>query len=1760
MRKGSGRRRSLLLLAAAIGGLLPAVASVAHPKPVLASSAYETAVLADSPSAYYRLGESGGSTASDDSGNGVNLTYPGSGVTLGTTGALAGDSDTAVTFSGSAVNGINGPDTGFPSGASARTIELWFETSVASPDPTLIDYGDQTAPSYHSFAIWLNGSSEICVNADSYMHCQTALYPLNDGHWHQLDVAYDGSLTYTYYIDGQPDGTATLSTALGTVLATNSTYLGGDGASGDELTGKLDEVAIYPSDLTYAQVDSHWTAATGITCPSSPSDAYGASVMADSPSRYYRLDESSGLGVADYSGNCATGTYAGAGVTYGVTGALVSNSDTAVTFSGTPIFPVTASDGSLPSGHDARTIETWVKTSTAGPSLVHYGTPTGGNALWIDTSTTLCYNASGYMRCATAPYSITDGYWHDLAVTYDGNVGLNFYVDGGPIGSQTLGGQLSTTLTGTGLIIGGDSYSGDQLTGSQAETAIYSSDLSLARIKAHYLASGNRIKPTVPPTPANRRAGGLNATETCSGAGSGLSHRGGADPVDTETGAFSETFTDVSITGRSCPLQITRTYNSDAASTNGPFGYGWTYNYGMSLAVSGSSPNQVATITQENGSQVTFDQPASGSTWPPAAPQFIATLTYNSGSSTWTFVRQAKDTYTFNSSGQLTQAEDLNGYTTSFSYTSGDLTTITDPASRTLTLGWTGSNITSVTDSNVSGNTRTVSYSYDGSGNLEDVTDVNGGDTHFAYDGSHRMTTMKDPVCEALGGSCPGVQNHYDGSGRVDWQKDQLNRETTFAYSGTPDTASGGTTIVTDPSSNETLDGYQWGLLTFETRGYASADAATTYYQYDPSTLALTGVLDPNGNLTTYTVDSSGNILTTTDPLSRTTTKTYNALNEVLTTEDGNGVTTTYTYDANGNLLTVSTPLSGTSATATNCKSPSTAVAMAQVTCYTYGNGTYPGDVTQSTDPDGKVTYYHYDGNGYLDEVKDPLGNVTGTVRNNDGWVTATYTPKAGCTWNSSPPTGCSSTYETQYSYVVPGSSPAVTNEFGLVRTVTDPLSHTTKSTYDADGNTLSTTDGDGNTTSYTYDLANELTTTTRPDSTTQVTDYNPDGTVEDQKDGKGNTLLAYGYDALALVITVTDALSNVTTYTHDADGNRLTQQDPGGNCATPTKCTTMTYDADNELQTVTYSDGVTPNVTSVTYDSDGQRTGMTDGTGTSSWTYDQLRRLTSYTNGNGATVTYGYASDLKDQVATIAYPNSVGTVTQTWNDDGTLASVEDWNSKTTTFGYDANANLHTITDPSTTNVVDTFGYNAADAMTSVSDSNGSVLFSANYTRDGNGQLASDDSVSSSVGSYRYNSLNQLCYGGSASTNACSSPPASSNAYAFDDAGNLTTNNGNSQQFNGADELCWSLPSGTSANACGSVPTGATTYGYDTRGNLTSAVPSSGSATCDAYDQASRLTSIKTGTGSSCSSPTTVGTYAYDGDGLRESKTVSGTTTQFAWDGMDGNLLQQNAAGTKTSYIYGPGGLPVEQISSSTTTYLHHDQIGSTRLITDSAGATGTATTLTYDPYGNDVSTSGSLTTNLQFQGQYLDAESGLYYLRARYDDPATAQFLSLDPAVASTMSPYAYVSGDPLGATDPSGEVAAAAACALVEIPVLGDIACGAGLVITVVGTVIVVTSISSDGQANAATATAPAAPPEQSCQALTQAQAIAAANASAVAADSAWMFAKKQPYTLSPQEQAALEAAANGQPANPKDLASAKQKLKANEKYSGDRRNSQK
>ena len=164
-------------------------------------------------------------------------------------------------------------------------------------------------------------------------------------------------------------------------------------------------------------------------------------------------------------------------------------------------------------------------------------------------------------------------------------------------------------------------------------------------------------------------------------------------------------------------------------------------------------------------------------------------------------------------------------------------------------------------------------------------------------------------------------------------------------------------------------------------------------------------------------------------------------------------------------------------------------------------------------------------------------------------------------------------------------------------------------------------------------------------------------------------------------------------------------------------------------------------------------------------------------------------------------------------------------------------------------------------------------------------------------------------------------------------------------------------------------------------------------------------------------------------------------------------------AGTFGSYAYGAFGSSIEQINTSngTVSYLHHDQAGSTRLIT---GSTGTVTgKCTYGAYGAPTC-EGATTTPLGYDAQYTSTDTGLIYLRNRTYDPATAQFLSVDPIEAISRAPYNYADDNPLNYGDSvgllwtpiaGGAAGADAACgATFEIPGVDVGTCGAAGIAT--------------------------------------------------------------------------------------------------------------
>ena len=245
---------------------------------------------------------------------------------------------------------------------------------------------------------------------------------------------------------------------------------------------------------------------------------------------------------------------------------------------------------------------------------------------------------------------------------------------------------------------------------------------------------------------------------------------------------------------------------------------------------------------------------------------------------------------------------------------------------------------------------------------------------------------------------------------------------------------------------------------------------------------------------------------------------------------------------------------------------------------------------------------------------------------------------------------------------------------------------------------------------------------------------------------------------------------------------------------------------------------------------------------------------------------------------------------------------------------------------------------------------------------------------------------------------------AGSTAYKYDAANNPTQIGSSTYTYNEANEI--------EAGA-------GNKYAYDEVGQRITKSPTTGPATSYGYDQAGHLVSVTRA--HEGETPAIADTYTYDGGGLRATETISGTTSYLAWDTSE-ELPVLLSEGTN-SYIYGLGGLPIEQIKihegKEESRYLHHDQHGSTRLIT---GSTGTVEgKCSYGIYGTPTC-EGSATASLGYDGQYTSSDTGLIYLRNRVYDPSTAQFLSVDPILALTLAPYGYAGDDPVNLADRTG------------------------------------------------------------------------------------------------------------------------------------------
>jgi RHS repeat-associated protein len=187
----------------------------------------------------------------------------------------------------------------------------------------------------------------------------------------------------------------------------------------------------------------------------------------------------------------------------------------------------------------------------------------------------------------------------------------------------------------------------------------------------------------------------------------------------------------------------------------------------------------------------------------------------------------------------------------------------------------------------------------------------------------------------------------------------------------------------------------------------------------------------------------------------------------------------------------------------------------------------------------------------------------------------------------------------------------------------------------------------------------------------------------------------------------------------------------------------------------------------------------------------------------------------------------------------------------------------------------------------------------------------------------------------------------------------------------------------------GSTPTRFRHILFDNNGNATTKNDSTGITTY-AWDFENLMTSVAL--------PASGGTlsFRYDPFGRRIYKSSSSGTSIFAYDGD--NLVEETNSSGAAIARYSQGlniDEPLAMLRSSTISFYQADGLGSVTSLSNAAGAL--AQIYTFDSFGKQTATSGSIVNSFQYTGRESDSETGLYYYRARYYDPVAVRFISED-------------------------------------------------------------------------------------------------------------------------------------------------------------------
>jgi len=662
-------------------------------------------------------------------------------------------------------------------------------------------------------------------------------------------------------------------------------------------------------------------------------------------------------------------------------------------------------------------------------------------------------------------------------------------------------------------------------------------------------------------------------------------------------------------------------------------------------------------------------------------------------------------------------------------------------------------------------------------------------------------------------------------------------------------------------------------------------------------------------------------------------------------------------------------------------------------------------DLVRNADGTYRLTYrgsgevLSFSSGGFLTRDADRNGNALALSYNTDNTL-ASVTDTAGRV--------------TTLQYTGPGGGN------GRVTGYTDPAGRQWRYGYDGYGDLTTTQDFEGHTTQYGYDSGNRLTqvvtaqnhimnigydtsyrvvsvtrfvgSTSGPSAVTGFA-YGSGSTVETNPDGKTYT---YALDSAQRPVSVTDPLGHQRSQTFTANGDVSSAADAMGTGSTPGNTSTYRFDSANNPTAATsptgagntaqYSGSSSCASTDTTHPYLAKCSADAQGNTTQAW-YDTAGNATMVADTAGGTTT-GPKSTASYQ----GDPKTGGGIVGCGGRPGQVCTSTTPNGGVTSYGYDSNGELTSVTPPSPLGA-ETLGYDSLSRLTSVTDGKGQQsTYSYNaedlatYTTwaggdsvqkqyDNDGNVTQQNDNRNGGNGYTYDGLGRQTQFGETGTTTASS-------VTYDPAGNVVTATDGtgtvSYTYDAANELTSLVEPGTGscpAGAYGSA--GCTYFTYDANGHVLQTTYPGYTVQTATYDHSGRATHVKATYGSTTLSDLsysyTAATAGPTGSTDREITQTrtdalgvggpAGSTTTYGYDDqqrLTGAAEKTSTGATNASWSYGydtdGNRTTASTLLAGTTTNTNYGYNAADELATINGSTAG----LSYDANGNETANPGT--------------------------------------------------------------------------------------------------------------------------------------------------------------------------------------------------------